>query len=125
MQAIAHRLRALVRRAVPDVVERVRSGWRLIGYDVPAGRRSAYFCYVAPEAEHVHLGFEHGIHMSDHDGRLQGAGITRQVRWVTIRQGDEIDEPALELLVQEAARIALLSREAREALAAEHPPRRC
>jgi hypothetical protein len=76
MQPIAHRLRAIVRRAVPDSIERVRPGWRLIAYDLPAGRRTIYFAYVALEREHVHLGFEHGWAMRDPGGRLQGSGIT-------------------------------------------------
>jgi hypothetical protein len=110
MRRIGETLRGIVRRAMPEAVERVRPGWRLIGYDVPAGRRTAYFCYVAPEHEHVHLGFEHGVLMRDPDGVLLGAGITRKVRWVTLRPGDVIDEPLLAGLVREAARVATLSR---------------
>jgi len=83
MQAIAHRLRALVLDAVPVAIESVRPGWRLIGYDVPGARRTHYFAYVAPEREHVHLGFEHGVDMDDPRSSLQGAGVTRQVRWLT------------------------------------------
>lgn len=110
MRAIAERLRAIVRRAVPDAVERVRPGWRLIGYDVRAGpRRLSYFCYVAPEVEHVHLGFEYGVFMSDPDRVLIGAGVTRKVRWLTFRPGDPIAERRLAELVREGARIALAS----------------
>ena len=110
MQAIAGKLRTIVRRAVPDAVERVRPGWRLIGYDVPSGpRRLSYFCYVAPEAEHVHLGFEYGVFMSDPDRMLLGAGITRKVRWLTFRDGDPIDERQLVEIVREGARVALAS----------------
>jgi hypothetical protein len=119
MRRIAEALRGIVGRAMPGAIERVRPGWRLIGYDVQSGRRSAYFCYVAPEHEHVHLGFEHGVLMRDPAGMLLGAGITRQVRWVTLRPGDVVDEPALEALVREAARVALLSRAERLALALE------
>jgi hypothetical protein len=36
----AERLRRIVRKAAPDAIERVRLGWRLIGYDLPVGRRS-------------------------------------------------------------------------------------
>ena len=32
---LAQRLRAVVQRAVPQAIERVRPGWRLIGYDLP------------------------------------------------------------------------------------------
>ncbi|MFL5717418.1 MAG: hypothetical protein ACJ77V_07550, partial [Chloroflexota bacterium] len=67
IRALAETLRSVVRRAVPDAVERVRPGWRLIGYDLPVGRRSVYFAFVAPEPVHVHLGFEHGIFMADPD----------------------------------------------------------
>jgi hypothetical protein len=125
MRAIAQRLRAVVRRAVPDAVERVRSGWRLIGYDVPAGpRRLSYFCYVAPELEHVHLGFEYGVFMSDPDRILLGAGVTRKVRWLTFRHGDPLHEPQLIELVQEGARMALASPAERFAVALdrEEPP---
>jgi hypothetical protein len=98
---------------MPDALERVRPGWRLIGYDVPAERRTAYVCYIAPEPEHVHLGFEHGVLMRDPAGALLGAGITRQVRWLTFRPGDAIDEPLLRDLLREAARVASLPRDAR------------
>jgi hypothetical protein len=110
MRALAESLRAVVRRAVPAAVERVRAGWRLIGYDVPAGpRRLSYFCYVAPEVEHVHLGFEYGAFMSDPDQVLLGEGITRKVRWLTFRPGDRVDDRVLVPLVREGARLALVS----------------
>lgn len=110
MQAIAHRLRTIVLRTVPDAIERVRPGWRLIGYDVPVGRRAAYFAYVAPEVEHVHLGFEHGWAMRDPNRLLLGAGITKQVRWLTFRPGDAIDRDRCAELIVEAVRVATMSR---------------
>ena len=115
IQAIGHTLREIVREAVPDAVERVRPGWHLIGYDAPRlaaeGRgRASYFAYVAPERHHVHLGFEHGYLMRDPGRRLEGEGITRQVRWLTFGQGD-VPDPAIAVpLLREARRVALLSR---------------
>lgn len=124
MRVVAERLRTIVRRAVPHAVERVRPGWRLIGYDVPAGpRRHTYFCYVAPEVEHVHLGFEYGVFMADPDRLLLGAGITRKVRWLTIRPGDPIDERRITELVREGARVALASPAERFALALDRDER--
>ena len=107
-RATAERLRALVRDAVPGVVERVRPGWGLIGYHVAVGpRRTAYFAFVWPEAEHVHLGFEYGIYMHDPGRRLQGSG--RKIRWLTFADPDAIEaEPVAELL-REAARVAALT----------------
>ena len=111
-------LRAIVRRAVPDAIERVRSGWRLIGYEVPVGRRSRYFAYIAPEPIHVHLGFEHGAWMTDPDGLLEGAHLgLKQVRYTTFVAGQPIPVAALEVLTREAARVSLLSRAERLALA--------
>lgn len=108
--AIATRLRRIVASTFPDVIERVRPGWHLIGYDLPAGRKSAYFAYVAPETEHVHLGFEHGWAMRDPRRLLHGEGITKQVRWLTFRPGDPIDKGACADLLREAAAVARMSR---------------
>jgi hypothetical protein len=114
MRAIAEALRAIVRHVVPDAIEAVRPGWRLIGYKVPVGRRSVYFAYVAPEPIHVHLGFEYGIFMRDPDGRLEGAHLNlRKVRYLTLRSIDEIEEAAFLDLVRESVRVAVLPREAR------------
>lgn len=117
IRALAETLRAVVRRAAPDAIERVRSGWRLIGYDLPVGRRTVYFAWVAPEPIHVHLGWQHGIFIADPDRMLEGAHLKlRKVRFTTFRPGDVIPEAALVALTQEAARLAAMSREERLAL---------
>lgn len=104
--------RRLVRRALPEAVERVRLGWRIVGYDVPSGRRSVYFAWIMPQAEHVHLGFTYGVLMDDPEGLLEG-DITR-ARWVTLWPGDAIANAAgVENLVREAARVAQLPRRSR------------
>ena len=109
-RAVANALRGLVRRVVPEAVERVRPGWGLIGYDVPVGRgKTRYFAFICAEPEHVHLGFEQGVLMDDPAGLLQGRGVTKQVRWLTILQLADIP-PEAEELVREAVRVATLSR---------------
>ena len=117
IQDVADRLRAVVHRAVPDAVERVRTGWRLIGYDVSVGRRTRYFAFVAPELEHVHLGFEYGVWMTDPDALLLGAHLKlRKVRYVTYRPGDRMPAATLVEYTREAATLATVS-------AADLPPR--
>jgi Domain of unknown function (DU1801) len=111
-QAIANELRRLVKRTVPGAIERVRTGWGVIGYDVLVGRQTRLFAFVWPEVEHVHLAFQHGVLMEDPDGILEGAGTTKRVRWLTIRRIEDIPSQAGEL-VREAARLALLSRSER------------
>jgi hypothetical protein len=117
-QAVANRLRAIVHEAVPEAVEKVRSGWSVVGFDIPVGRRrTAFFAWVMPERQHVHLGFVRGVLMEDPEGLLGGRGITKQARWLTFDAIDEI--PPLEVaatgFVREAARIAGLSRAERVA----------
>jgi len=114
----AETLRGIVQRTVPDAIERLRPGWRLIGYDVPVGPRSHYFAYVAPEQEHIHLGFEYGALMADPDHLLEGAHLgLRKVRFVTFRPGDPIPASKLAELTREAVRVAAMSPADRAALA--------
>ena len=116
----ANILRSLVRRAVPGVIERVRPGWHLIGYEIPVGRRPRYFAYVAPEPKHVHIGFEYGVLMADPQRLLEGAHLRlRKVRFLTFRPGQPIPATEVLELTREAARVATLSREERLALAAD------
>jgi hypothetical protein len=108
IREVANALRDVIHGAVPDAIERVRSGWRLIGYDVPVGRRTRYFAFVAPEPEHVHLGFEYGAWMADPDGLLRGGHLQlRRVRFVTYRPGDELPVEALVGYTQVAAELAI------------------
>lgn len=108
---IAEWLRGVVRRAVPGATERVRLGWRIIGFDVPVGpRRSAYFAWVMVEAVHVHLGFPNGVLMAHARAGLEGAGITKRARWVTLSPGSMLPEADLAELARDAARVATLSR---------------
>jgi hypothetical protein len=105
---ITNRLRAIVRRTLPDVVERVRAGWGIIGLDLPVGRREVYVAWIWPQADdgHVHIGFVHGSLLDDPNGELEGRGVTKRARWLTFRPGDAIDEPAVERLLRAAAGVA-------------------
>ena len=118
MRDIAEWLRGVVRRAVPESTERVRVGWRIIGFDLPLGpRRSAYFAWVMIETAHVHLGFPQGVLMADPQHRMDGAGITKKARWVTSTPDARYPEAGLVELLEEAVRIARMSRDERVALA--------
>jgi hypothetical protein len=111
----ANRLREIVQRTVPGAIEAVRPGWHLIGYRVPAGRRSRYFGFIAPEPIHLHLGFEYGVLIDDPDGELGGTDL-RQVRFLTFHHPDEVRERQVGRFIRDAARLAALSRGDRLAL---------
>ena len=110
MAALAEGLRRVVRDAVPDVIERVRPGWRLIGYDVPVGRRTAYFAWIMPERVHVHLGFPRGVLLEDPAGVLEGRGITKAARWFTLTVPADLRDPALAAFARSAADLGGLGR---------------
>jgi hypothetical protein len=107
-RAIANRLCSLIRRVVPEATERVRVGWRVVAFDLRTGRRSAFFAWVFPEREHVHLGFPQGVLIADPDRRMDGAGITKRARWLTYTSVDQIDEAEAETFIRAAAGIAEL-----------------
>ena len=109
-QALGQRLREIVMDAAPEAIERVRPGWRLIGYDLPIRRKSVFFAWIWPEPEHVHLGFPRGIDMEDPLRELRGERITKLARWLTYSPGDSIDTGQAARLVREAARVAVLPR---------------
>jgi hypothetical protein len=123
---LAEELRLIVRRAVPQAIEAVRPGWRLIGYDLPIGRRTAFFAWIMPERQHVHLGFPKGVLLTDPENRLGGVGETKRARWLTLEGGDVVPEKTFADFVREAAQVAglssseqgaiLLDREARSAI---------
>src|SRR5258705_4809187 len=109
-RAIAERLRSIVLEAVPGATERVRVGWRLIGFDLPIGRRSVFFAWVFPEQEHVHLGFPARVIVDDPRGVMSGVGITKRARWLTYATGDPIDPDLPTELVLAAEAVARLPR---------------
>lgn len=113
---IGERMRQLVRRTLPDAVERVRPGWRVIGYDVPVGRgRTVFSAWILPEQEHIHLGFVYGTALDDPHRILEGQRGAKYARWTTYRVGDELDEAPLRALLVNAAVVAGLPREVRRA----------
>jgi hypothetical protein len=109
---LSRRLRDLVATAVPEAIERLRPGWRLIGYDLPRrGGRGTYFAWVWPEVEHVHVGWQTGTLMSDPEHLLRGAHLKlKKVRYLTYAPGDRIPAKIVVSFTRDAARIAGLSR---------------
>ncbi|MCI0553905.1 MAG: DUF1801 domain-containing protein, partial [Anaerolineae bacterium] len=93
---------------VPDCIERVYPGWKLIGYravNVDKGNKSHYFGFIFPTDDKVVLGFEYGTMLSDPDKVLEGSGT--QVRYITFRTQKEIKKSILIPLISEAVSIAI------------------
>jgi hypothetical protein len=111
-------LRRLVLQAVPSAIERLRPGWRLIGYDLPITKHGTYFAWVSPETEHVHVGWQAGTLMADPDGVLRGAHQKlKKVRYLTFGPGERVPSRLVVELTRQAARISSMSRGERQMLA--------
>jgi hypothetical protein len=117
---LTQRLRELVLQATPDAIERIRPGWRLLGYDLPTSRkgRTVYFAWVWPEVEHVHVGWQAGTLMRDPDRLLRGAHLKlKKVRYLTFGPGERIPAKRVIDFTRDAARISSMSRGERELIA--------
>lgn len=78
----------------PDVRELMHDGWPT------ACVEDAAFAYTAVHAAHVNVGFYRGADLPDPAGLLQGSG--KRMRHVKLPAGEEVDEEALEALIQAA-----------------------
>ena len=96
LRRLAEAARKRIRSTVPHATERVRVGWRLIGYNAPA-----YFAFLTLERDQLRIGFEWGVLLTNHAGLLEGSG--RQVRYVAVSSIADLDRPALKALLFEAA----------------------
>lgn len=91
MRKVALLARARLLRVVPDAVEQVRLGWRVIAYRVPTGKSSSrYFAFIAPYDDEVRLGFERGIDLDDPHELLRGNG--KQVRYISLRHPRDVTD---------------------------------
>ena len=109
IQEVANEIRAIIKDTVPGVSEKLVRGWQLIGYRAPAAAGSRYFCFIAPQEGRVRLGFEWGALMADEAGLLQDKG--KQVRSIYINDSASLNREILRSYIQDALRVALLSKE--------------
>lgn len=114
LREIAEYLRDVVRSTFPNATEKVIPGWKVIGYRIPHGKKSIYFCCIAPQKKEndVLLGFEYGVAMGDPKKLLEGKGT--QVRFVRMRQKEQCAESDLVTLIEEAAEVAIEFRTGQE-----------
>jgi len=111
---IANSLRDLVHSTFQVAIEKVYTGWKVIGYRLPHGKKkSSYFCCIAPQRKEndVLLGFQYGIAMQDPKKLMEGKGT--QVRFVRVRRKDQYSEENLAWFIEEAARVMLEFRSGR------------
>ncbi|TLN09795.1 DUF1801 domain-containing protein [bacterium] len=93
--------RALILRVFPDALEQVDVPSKIIAYGT--GRKYAdLVCAVAPFTFHVNLMFSQGAVLTDPVGLLQGSG--KRARHVKITRLENLEQPAMRELLEEAVR---------------------
>ena len=102
MREIACELRQLIADVLPGVTEVAWERQRIIGYGIGAKKMSEQFCYIAPQKNHVNLGFYYGADLDDPSGLLEGTG--KKLRHIKIRSKNEVANPELLQLLQQASR---------------------
>ena len=103
VREIAQCLRTLIGATLPEAMERAYPGWHGIGYRHPS---AGYIGAIFPLQDRVKLGFEHGARLPDPAGILTGDG--KQLRYVELLPGADINEQAIRALLLDA--VALRAR---------------
>lgn len=102
MREIACELRQLIADVLPGVTEVAWERQRIIGYGIGVKKMSEQFCYIAPQKNHVNLGFYYGADLDDPSRLLEGTG--KKLRHIKIRSKNEVAKPELLQLLQRASR---------------------
>jgi len=97
IRTLTRTLQQIVKRTIPDAIEKAYPGWRGIGYSHPL---SGYFCGIFPQKDCVKVGFEHGILLDDPHEILNGEG--KQVRYLTVTDKKKIPVDELRMFLLQA-----------------------
>jgi hypothetical protein len=103
--ALALAVRRFVLTETPYATESIYDAYNAVamGYSF-TGRMKESFCHIAVYGTRVNLGFNRGVDLADPRRVLQGAG--KQVRHVTIRDADDLNDAYLTRLVRMAVKNA-------------------
>lgn len=99
-RTVSRALRTMILEGLPEAVEVVRLGDKAATYGVGEKKMSESHVYIRPAAEHVNLGFWHGVGLPDPGRRLEGTG--KKMRHVKVRTLADAHSPELRQLVDAA-----------------------
>jgi hypothetical protein len=90
--ATAHALRAAVKAALPDAVEQIDFGNRLLALGRSRAMRDLLFAII-PHKAHVNLQLADGADLPNPSGSIEGTG--KRIRHVKVRSVEEAASPSL------------------------------
>lgn len=94
---ILRALRALAFELDPGLVEVARPGDRAVSWGCGPKKMSQAYIYALPYKACVNLGFYRGADLPDPQHKLSGTG--KAMRHLSIRQVDEVADPAIRALI--------------------------
>lgn len=107
VRGMTEEARKLVKRLIPDAVEKVHPGWKVVAYSFTDGMKDA-ICAVAPLQNRININFFRGSELSDPAGLLEGSG--KRSRHVKITDKNILGSKDLADLIATGAAIARLER---------------
>jgi hypothetical protein len=96
VQALALKLRALIREVMPDAIEQLDAPARLIGYGLDRTYKGL-ICGITLHKAHINLMFARGTELPDPEDLLAGTG--KRARHVTIREEADLERPDVRRLL--------------------------
>jgi hypothetical protein len=107
---LATRALELIRNVMPNVVEVPWPTQGIAGYGVGPKKMSEHFCYISTHKDHIDLGFNYGSELPDPEGLLEGTG--KLFRHIKINTPEDLDRPAVRLLLEAASKHRMPSKPA-------------
>ena len=99
VRPLMEELRALIAEVMPTATEGVHLGWSAVHYRYGGSMRDMVVA-LSPQRAYVNLEFADGIELPDPSHRLEGTG--KRMRHVKIRSGEDVKQPAVRSLLEEA-----------------------
>ena len=96
VQALALKLRALIREVMPETIEQLDLPAHLIGYGLDRTYKGL-ICGIMLHTAHINLMFARGTELPDPEGLLVGTG--KRARHVTIQQEADLENPGVRRLL--------------------------
>lgn len=93
LQPTFRALRQTILQVAPHIIETIQ-------YRIPFYTYYGQLCYLSPYRGAVKLGFCQGAFLANEQGLLVGAG--KQVRYLSVKSPEDINQIALQALLQEA-----------------------
>ena len=100
IQAITKALKSAITARHSDLLEIVWPRMKIASYGIGPKKMSEHHVYIAPQKNHVNLGFYHGVALKDPSGLLEGAG--KRLRHIKIKSISEAMTKEIASLIEGA-----------------------